>query len=114
MPDIYKRRSCFYLPSSLPLVIAVLMTPAVIVHAQTPSQEFWEYMEEYDDGKGELVDPLEYDEILDMKNDSGEYDEPDELTNHQQQDTHGVNPNMKFAKKSSSQASSKTVKGAAL
>ena len=113
MPDSYKRQQSFYLQSSISLLMAVLMTQATVAHAQIPSQEFWEYMEDYDDGKGELIDPLEYDEIVNLKNDSGEYNEPNELMTRQQHDNHADNPNMKFAKKSSAQTSSKAMRGAA-
>ena len=114
MPDIYKRQRFFYSQSLFYLLMAMFITQASVVYAQPPSQEFWEYMEEYDDGSGELLDPLEYDEILEMKNNSDEYNQFNELSTLEQNDIHIVNPNRKFAKKSSAQTSSKTAKGAAL
>lgn len=37
--------------------------------SEVPSQEFWDYVEEYGDANGNVLDPLEYDQIINIKND---------------------------------------------
>lgn len=81
-----------------------------------PPQEFWDYLTEYSDDKGNVLDPLEYDQILSMKesddenaNDASEVDEPEVLDKPKAR-----NADMKIEKKSSAQASSSAAKGAAL
>jgi len=39
----------------------------VMAFAAAPSQEFWEYMADYSDENGEVVDPLELDEAIAAK-----------------------------------------------
>jgi hypothetical protein len=47
----------------------LLLTPLA---AAAPSQEFWDYMAEFSDEKGDVLDPLELDEITATKDQEGE------------------------------------------
>lgn len=51
------------------LLGAVLMAMPAFAQAPAPSQEFWDYIEEYGDANGNVLDPLEYDQITNIKND---------------------------------------------
>ena len=46
------------------LVIAV---PIMVQAATAPSQDFWEYMSDFSDENGEVLDPVEVDQMLDLK-----------------------------------------------
>ncbi len=46
---------------------AVLMAMPALAQAPAPSQEFWDYVEEYGDANGNVLDPLEYDQIINIK-----------------------------------------------
>jgi len=93
---------------------AVLISLPVVAQAPTPPQEFWDYLSEYGDDNGEVLDPLEYDQILSMKegvatpnssvaNEASPVDKPQVR-----------NADMKYEPKSSAQASSSAMKGARL
>lgn len=45
-----------------------MVIPA-LAQAPVPSQEFWDYLEEYSDANGNVLDPLEFDQITNIKND---------------------------------------------
>ncbi len=91
----------------------ILIAFPVMADAPTPSQEFWEYMADYGDDNGEVLDPLEYDQILSMK--ESELKENDVAGEPATVDNPKVrNADMKFEKKSSVQASSADAKGAKL
>ncbi len=45
----------------------LLLFVSPVVYAAAPSQEFWEYMADYSDENGEVVDPLELDEAIASK-----------------------------------------------
>jgi hypothetical protein len=93
---------------------ALLVAAPVIAQAPTPPPEFWDYLSEYGDENGELLDPLEYDQILSMK-EMDEINSKDVPRVNETQDMPVVrNADMKFEQKSSAQASSSAVKGAAL
>lgn len=47
----------------------VLVTMSALAQTPAPSQEFWDYVEEYGDANGNVLDPLEYDQIINIKND---------------------------------------------
>lgn len=109
------RKHILFSPS-LCFVGALLIATPVVAQAPTPPQEFWDYLTEYGDDDGDLLDPLEYDQILSMKEsedanakDAPIASEPDALDKPKVR-----NADMKFEKKSSAQASSSAVKGATL
>ncbi|GGY69898.1 hypothetical protein GCM10011613_12830 [Cellvibrio zantedeschiae] len=80
----------------------VLIGVCVCADAPPPSQEFWEYMIEYGDEKGEVLDPLEYDQILTMKDtDKNESVEQEKLSMNKPR---VKNTDMKNEHKSSVQA----------
>ena len=92
-------------------IIAQAATPAL-----SPSQEFWDYLTEYGDDNGNLLDPLEYDQMLSMK----ESDDANSKATSSVSETKALdkpkvrNADMKTEEKSSALASSSAVKGAAL
>jgi len=49
--------------------LLLFVSPAV--YAAAPSQEFWEYMADYSDENGEVLDPLELDEAIAAKEQGG-------------------------------------------
>ncbi len=94
----------------------LLIAGSVVAQAPAPSQEFWDYLTEYGDENGNVLDPLEYDQILSMK-ESDHANSSDEFfaSEPESQDKPTTrNADMKFEKKSSVQASSSAMKGAAL
>lgn len=48
----------------------LLLVPP-IVQAAAPSQEFWEYMADYSDENGEVLDPLELEEAIAAREQGG-------------------------------------------
>lgn len=42
----------------------------VMAYATAPSQEFWDYMADFSDENGEVIDPLELDEAISTKEDA--------------------------------------------
>ncbi len=46
----------------------LLLAIPVLAEAPGPSQEFWEYMTDFDDENGNVLDPLEYDQLSNLKN----------------------------------------------
>ncbi len=97
----------------------ILITVPVLAGAPAPSQEFWEYMAEYSDDNGDALDPLEYDQILNMKEtdvaqpkDADVTDTPIEKSVVDKVKVR--NADMKFEQKSSLQSSSAAAKGARL
>ncbi len=48
---------------------SMVLSVSVFANESPPSQEFWEYMVDFDDGSGEVLDPLEYEQLSDMKKD---------------------------------------------
>lgn len=49
------------------LFAAVLSSAAVLAGGAKPTQDFWDYMMEYSDEQGEILDPLEYEQIHSLK-----------------------------------------------
>lgn len=49
------------------LFAAMLSSAAVLAGGAKPTQDFWDYMMEYSDEQGEILDPLEYDQIHSLK-----------------------------------------------
>lgn len=91
------------LPRLTVLSTLVLVTPA-IANGLKPSQEFLEYLAEYGDENGEVIDPLELDEILSMKEESA-IEQKNAGLDHSA-DNHKVrNTDMKIEQKSSVQSS---------
>lgn len=108
---LHSPRLCF--------VSAILI--AVPAIADAPPQEFWEYMAEYADDNGDVLDPLEYDQILSMKEsdlapgkDAGIADEQEVVDKPVVDKVKVRNADMKFEHKSSLQGSSTGAKGARL
>lgn len=85
--------------------------------APAPSQDFWDYMNDFSDENGELVDPQDVDDMLGFK--ENEEDLSDEVVN--QNPGTARQPASRWrdsvdarAKKSSGQASSSAISGAKL
>lgn len=95
---------------------AIFIATPVIAQAPTPPSEFWDYLAEYGDENGKLLDPLEYDQILSMKENDDANSSVASLGNKSEPvDKPTVrNADMKFEQTSSAQASSAAVKGATL
>lgn len=95
---------------------AVLIALPVVAQAPTPSKEFWDYVTEYGDDNGEVLDPLEYEQMLSIKDteNTGTTDAPlaGEVLPIDKPNIR--NADMKFEQKSSAQASSSAMKGARL
>ncbi len=97
-------------------VIGMLLFTAPVL-AEAPSQDFWEYMVDFDDGSGDMLDPLEYDQLANIKNDvvadasaGGAHHDSDEKFDNPKI----RNADMKMNTQSSAQASSVKMKGATL
>ncbi len=58
-----------FLPPRFHILGAILLAMPVLALAPAPSLEFWDYVEEYGDANGNILDPLEYDQIINIKND---------------------------------------------
>lgn len=74
-----------------------------------PSEDFWGYMQDFSDENGDVLDPIEYDQLLSMKNDdvSQSEDQDDELDDSI--DAKNVrHADMKIRTRSSTQTSSST------
>jgi hypothetical protein len=107
------------------IVSLLLMGFPVSAEAPSPAQDFWEYMIDFDDGTGDVIDPLEYDQLSNFKHDSAA-DIPDkkvdETINNASRDKSDMTLNdinikpadLKFKTPSSAQTSSSVVKGARL
>lgn len=100
---------------------AMLIAVPAIADAPIPSQEFWEYMADYADDNGDVLDPLEYDQILSMKETDVATNKETDIADEQVPvDKPGVDKvkvrsaDMKFEHKSSLQGSSADAKGARL
>jgi hypothetical protein len=91
----------------------ILLSVPVFADSPKPSQEFWEYMAEYGDDNGNVLDPLEYDQILSLKDNDLEQNEDTNSTKEKASiDKPKIrNTDMKFEQKSSVQNSSTGVKG---
>lgn len=109
------------------LLGAVLMAMPAFAQAPAPSKEFWDYIEEYGDTDGNVLDPLEYDQITNVKNNEKlafkEAPPANEQTSIDQAIDKTIDKkklrssDMKFEQKSSSVSSSaatSTIKGAKL
>lgn len=88
---------------------AILTSLSVTAQTPSPPQEFWEYLEEYSDDKGDLLDPLDYEQISAMK-DEEESTAPELTAYENELDEKNVAPVAKRVK-SSAHASSAQVKG---
>lgn len=51
----------------LVLAMPVLTVPVLVQAAPAPSQDFWEYMNDFSDEDGEVLDPVEVDQMLSLK-----------------------------------------------
>ena len=47
--------------------VFVLAMPLLVQAAPAPSQDFWEYMNDFSDADGEVLDPVEVDQMLSLK-----------------------------------------------
>lgn len=106
----------FLFSPGLCFISALLVAAPVIAQAPAPSQEFWDYLSEYGDDNGNLLDPLEYDQILSMKeSDDMDSKAASALSESEVLDmSKASSADMKIETKSSTQVSSSAVKGAAL
>lgn len=93
---------------------AALIALPVVAQAPTPSQEFWDYIAEYGDDNGDVLDPLEYDQILGMKEGEGAHDIDVVNKSSSADNPHARHADMKIEQTSSAQASSSAMKGARL
>lgn len=95
---------------------AILIASPAIANAPVPSQEFWEYMAEYGDDNGDVLDPLEYDQILSMKENDITPNKNTDIADQKNavDKVKARNADMKFEQKSSLQNSSAGAKGATL
>jgi hypothetical protein len=106
---------------------AALMALPTFAQASAPSQEFWDYVEEYGDANGNVLDPLEYDQIINIKNNeklalkemppANEQTSIDKAIDDTIDKRKVRNADMKFEQKSSavsSSATTSTIKGAKL
>jgi hypothetical protein len=106
---------------------AALMALPTFAQAPAPSQEFWDYVEEYGDANGNVLDPLEYDQITNIKNNEKLSFKEEPPANEQTSIDQAMdktidkrrvrNADMKFEQKSStvsSSATTNTIKGAKL
>lgn len=105
------------------LMGAVLMAMPALAQVPAPSKEFWDYIEEYGDTDGNVLDPLEYDQITNVKNNEKLAFKEAPPANEQTSIDKTIdkkklrNSDMKFEQKSSSVSSSaatSTIKGAKL
>jgi len=103
-------RTCF--------VGAMLIAVTAIADTSAPSQEFWEYMAEFGDDNGDILDPLEYDQIIGMKDgDLGQLRNTTDDAAKEKASSNkpkAGNTDMKLEQKSSLQNSSASAKGAGL
>ena len=80
-----------------------------------PSADFWEYMEDFGDETGNVLDPLEYDQLLNLKNDDLAESKNSTQDSNEKQDSADDatlrHADMKLSKKSLQQASSSTMTG---
>jgi hypothetical protein len=86
----------------------------VLAETKAPPQDFWDYMQDFGDDNGDVLDPMEYDQLLSMRNNdiSPTDDQQDELdTSVDAQKLRHAD--LKIGTHSSTQASSLT-KGAKL
>lgn len=100
---------------------ALFLAMATFAQVTSPSKEFWDYMEEFGDQNGNLLDPLEYDLIADVKSDGSlvvedEQDIQQETLSEKQLEKptdkfKNRNADMKIEQQSSSQKSSAVMKG---
>lgn len=67
-------RPLLSLPRVTLLSAIVIATPAM-AGGLKPSQEFLEYLADYGDENGDVMDPLELDEVLNMKDDAATQDQ---------------------------------------
>jgi hypothetical protein len=51
------------------LCVTLLISP--LVWGTAPSQEFWEYMADYSDENGEVLDPLAFDDVIAARDQNG-------------------------------------------
>ena len=96
---------------------AMLIAVPAIADAPIPSQEFWEYMTDYSDDNGDVLDPLEYDQILSMKETDVATNKKTDVADEQAPVVNKVkvkSADMKCEHKSSLQSSSAGTKGARL
>lgn len=91
----------------------ILSTFPVMAAAPAPSQEFWDYLSEFGDDSGQVLDPLELDQALTARLDS---DSADAVSSSDEQSdvASARHADMKFSHPSQHDASSSSVKGAQL
>ena len=49
------------------LFVLFFVSVSIWAMQQAPSEEFWNYMFEFDDDNGDVLDPLEYEQLLSIK-----------------------------------------------
>lgn len=96
------------------LLAALIWSGCVLAGGAKPTQEFWDYMMEYSDEQGDVLDPLEYDQVHSLK----EQGTPVDAATEKQIPLENANSQTKIMPtkftSSSSQSSRVSVKGAAL
>lgn len=53
-------------------MVFLLFSVPVLAKTLTPSQEFWQYMNDFGDENGDVIDPLEYSQIVNGGHDVAE------------------------------------------
>lgn len=96
------------------LTFFILVTNLSAAAQSSPPQEFWEYFEEYSDDQGELLDPLDYEQMLIMKDSELETDIANEKPVYENEPGKHTVSSAAAKVKSSGQASSVSLKGANL
>jgi hypothetical protein len=89
-------------------LVLSLMPLSIFARAESAelTQEFWEYMDDVDDGSDSFIDPFDYDQFLVMKSDDERKRQPDKpILRH---------ADMIIDEKSSVEASSSVMTGTAL
>jgi hypothetical protein len=84
-----------------------------MAEGSAPSREFWEYVMEYGDDNGDVLDPLEYDQILSMNDEKGIAIKEKGFAQEKipVDKSHIKHPQIKFELKSSAQTSSAAMAG---
>ncbi len=89
---------------------------SAVAEAPALSQDFWEYMADFDDGSGGVLDPLEYDQLSNLKNDAAVNVTETNISadSEKKYNPELNNTDMKLNTRSSAQSSSLVMKGATL
>ncbi|MES2823622.1 MAG: hypothetical protein V4732_08470 [Pseudomonadota bacterium] len=98
------------------IISLLLFAIPVLAETPAPSQDFWEYMTDFDDENGSVVDPLEYDQLSNLKNSAATDLIENTSSDESEQKNHSNirNTDMKLKVQSSIQSSSLAMKGGIL